>query len=127
MPSDNILDSGIYDKNDIFKALKRADFHRHYEMDSGEIIVEQTETIKVSINYRSGALSVKPLAPPLGNGPQILASIVLLAASFILSLPGPWVIGILGGWLFSRFWYRAKTKKLQMQVQLALKDENKVD
>ncbi len=116
----NILDQRYFDNKEIKSALVKGGINRFFELENGKIVVQKNDFIQVGIQLENGQVKVKPKFPQIGNPVQIVATILLLAGGYFLSLPFPWVIAIVGGQLISLGWYFPKIKVLQADVNQAL-------
>jgi len=122
MPDPNLLDDNIYSSAKIKEILNNAGLLRHYELENGVIEVQEADAIKVSIRYDAGGVRVVPNFPQIGNGPQILVTILILVVSFVLGIPFSWVVALLGGQAFSYFWFTPKINALKDRVETAIRE-----
>jgi len=120
----NILDENFHANNeiksldDIKKSLRQAGIQTFFEKNNGTIIVEEGNTIRVTIHYKDGLATVKPNFPKIGNSIQIIVSALLLVLfMFVLSVPFPLVIAIVVGQLISYFYYQPKIKAFAARIE----------
>ncbi len=106
---------------EVIKKLKENGFKRIHTNAKQEIIVEQSDAIKVLIRHHL----VRPKFPEIGNMFQIVVTSILAVILFFLPLNlgiWIWVIAILGGQLASFLFYYPQLKRLQKQVEQAIHD-----
>lgn len=100
-----------------------------YSLQNGELIIKETDVIQVSVTVKDGQIFIQDKFPTIGNGVQIVVTILLIAL-FIgldgglgIEIPFPWLLSIGLGQLVSYLWFSPKIKKLQEEVVKILQRE----
>ncbi|KAA3641266.1 MAG: hypothetical protein DWQ02_00860 [Bacteroidetes bacterium] len=124
--NNKILDEGflgtrkVTNKEEVKQALREAGINSFYEHKNGNIIVKKGDAIQLEIYFENGSVVIKEKFPRIGNSVQVVVSGVILAIFlFVILLPFPmqWIVAIIGGQLFSYFFFKPKTRDLKKRIE----------
>ena len=116
----NILDRQFLDLEDLKKCLKEGGILRFFEKKNGSIVVQESDAVQISIRLKENQPVLSPNFPQIGNGVQVLVTIILFFMALFLDLPFSFLLAILLGQVISFLWFYPKIKLLKSKVIKAL-------
>ena len=114
--SNQVLDAPEYSFDEIRKNLLKRGLNEVYEREN-EIIVKETDEVRVKIKQEGNGYHVSPMLPPLGNGAQGIFTIVMAFGFGFLGIRYFLFIALLLGLPASYIYYLPKSKKLKTLVE----------
>ncbi|MGH1335218.1 MAG: hypothetical protein ACRBFS_03755 [Aureispira sp.] len=124
---ENISNTPKQLQNTIKATLAQAGFKDVYANKNGALIVKGTngDAVKVQIELHStGINEVQGKFPQIGNGVQVICTLIILVIGFSGYLPWPFISAIVIGQLISFIWFQPKIKQLKGAVESVLAASN---
>lgn len=120
--SQGILDEVIWDNEELMQLLRQNGYPKLYEVQQGHIIVEESAQVKVRIHTKE-SLHIKPVFPDIGNGVQILSTILLIFILGYLEVPFGFLIAIACGQIIAYAYYRPKALQLKKALEILIANQ----